>query len=188
MLSQLLSTLSRLKSPAKSAQESSKPSASAVSSPRPLQESLNNSFLTEASRQIKADEGCVLYAYDDHLGYTTIGYGRLLDKRRGGGISQTEAEYLLENDIDRKLAELRKNLKWFDNLDDPRKGVLLNMCFQLGIAGLLNFKNTLAKIEAGDYEGAADNMLKSKWARQTPLRAERMAEQMRTGRWLSGNR
>jgi lysozyme len=188
MLSQLFSTLSRILSQSKSETKSSESSASSVLSPRPLQESLNNSFLGEATKQIKSDEGCVLHAYDDHLGYATIGYGRLLDKRRGGGITQLEAEHLLENDVDRKLSELRNNIPWFDKLDDPRKGVLLNMAFQLGIAGLLNFKNTLAKIEAGDYAGAAANMLKSKWASQTPKRAKRMAKQMETGQWQFGDR
>lgn len=187
MLSQLFSTLSRLLSQSKSETKPSESSASSASSPVPLQELLNNSFLTEATNQIKLDEGCVLYAYDDHLGYVTVGYGRLLDKRRGGGISQSEAEYLLENDIDKKLSELRNKLPWFDNLDDPRKGVLLNMAFQLGIAGLLNFKNTLASVQAGDYEAAATRMLKSKWSKQTPNRAKRMAEQMRAGQWQFGD-
>ena len=186
MLSQLLSLLSQVRSPKQSQTPFSKSSASSASSPHQLQESLNNSFLNLATDQIKSDEGCVLHAYNDHLGFVTVGYGRLLDKRRGGGISQTEAEMLLENDIDRKLAELRGKLPWFDKLDDARKGVLLNMAFQLGIAGLLNFKNTLAKVEAGDYDGAATNMLKSKWATQTPNRAKRMADQMRTGQWQFG--
>lgn len=188
MLSQLFSTLSRLKSQNKSETKSSESSASSASSRRPLQESLNNSFLGEARRQIRSDEGCVLHAYQDHLGYWTIGYGRLLDKRKGGGISQYEAEVLLQHDLDRKLAELRDRLPWFDKLDDPRKGVLLNMAFQLGVAGLMNFKNTLAKVEAGDYEGAAVNMMKSKWASQTPNRAKRMAKQMETGQWQFGDR
>lgn len=154
--------------------------------PARLQESLNNSFLSLATDQIKADEGCVLHAYKDHLGYTTVGYGRLLDKRRGGGISQSEANMLLENDIDNKLSVLRDKYPHFDKLDDARKGVLLNMAFQMGVGGLMGFRNTLAKIEAGDYEGAASNMLKSKWAKQTPNRARRMAEQMRTGQWQFG--
>ena len=185
MLSQLFTLLSRLKSPKLSQTKPSKPSASSASSQVPSQES-SNSFLTKATDQIKSDEGCVLHAYEDHLGYTTIGYGRLLDKRRGGGISQDEADHLLQNDIDRKLSELRKKYPHFDSLDDARKGVLLNMAFQMGVGGLMGFRNTLAKIKAGDYEGAASNMLKSKWARQTPNRANRMAEQMRTGQWQSG--
>lgn len=186
MLSQLWSVLSRLLSPAKSTQTSFDSSASAASSPAPSPESSNNRFLSEATDQIKLDEGCVLHGYRDTLGYLTIGYGRLIDKKKGGGISHEEAELLLHNDIDRKLIELRSKLAWFDKLDDPRKGVLLNMAFQLGVNGLLGFRNTLAKIEAGDYEGAAENMLKSKWATQTPNRAKRMAEQMRIGVWQFG--
>lgn len=183
----LLSLFSRLKSQNPSQTQSSKLSALSASSPHRLQESLNNSFLTEATEQLKIDEGFKDHAYQDHLGYWTIGYGRLIDKRRGGRIRPHEGQYLLQNDIDEKLSELRNRISWFDNLDDPRKGVLLNMCFQLGVAGLLNFKNTLAKVEAGDYEGAATNMLKSKWAKQTPNRAHRLAEQMRTGRWVFGD-
>lgn len=186
MLSQLLSLLSRTKSPKPSQTDSLRSSASSVLSQAQLQESLNNSFLNLAVDQIKADEGCVLHAYKDTLGYTTIGYGRLIDKRKKGGISEDEAEYLLENDIDRKLVDLRSRLPWFDNLDDARQGVLLNMAFQMGVGGLMGFRNTLAKIEAGDYEGAASNMLKSKWSKQTPNRANRMAEQMRTGTWQFG--
>lgn len=185
MLSQLFSTLSRLKSPKPSQTDSLKSSASSASSQAQSQGS-SNSFLTQATKQIKSDEGCVLHVYDDSLGYATIGYGRLVDKRKKGGISLDEAEYLLENDIDKKLIDLRNRLPWFDSLDDARKGVLLNMCFQLGISGLMNFKNTLAFIESGDYENAAANMLKSKWAQQTPNRAKRMAEQMRTGLWQFG--
>lgn len=181
MLSQLLSILSRLTS--KPQTQSSKPSDSSASSARPSLASSGNSFLKTASEQIKRHEGLVLNAYQDHLGYWTIGYGRLIDKRRGGGISQAEAEFLLENDINGKLSELKRRLTWFDKLNDARKGVLLNMCFQLGIGGLLGFRNTLAKIEAGDYAGAADNMMKSKWAQQTPRRAKEMATQMRTGKW-----
>lgn len=116
----------------------------------------------------------------------TIGVGRLIDKRKGGGISKDESEYLLTNDINSRLADLESKLPWFNTLNDPRKAVLLNMSFQLGMAGLLNFRNTLNKIQDGDFGGAADNMLKSKWAEQTPKRAQEMANQMRTGKWQSG--
>ena len=185
MLSQLLSKLSRLKSPSKYQTTLSKSSALSASSHPPSQ-GLSSSFLTKAVAQIKSDEGCVLHAYKDTLDFITIGYGRLLDKRRGGGISQAEADMLLEHDIDDKLLELRQKLPWFDGLDSARKGVLLNMAFQMGITGLMSFKNTLRYIEAGDYENAAAGMLQSLWAKQTPNRAKRMSEQMRTGQWQSG--
>ena len=182
MLSQLLSKFFPIKSPNTSVTKSLESSPLSASSPAPSQGS-SNSFLTTATEQIKSDEGLVLHAYDDSLGLLTIGYGRLIDHRKGGGITKQEAEYLLANDIERKLQELQERLPWVKNLDDVRKGVLLNMSFQRGVSGLMAFKNTLAKIETGDYEGASVNMLKSKWATQTPNRAQRMAEQMRSGKW-----
>lgn len=144
------------------------------------------SWLNMAVEQLRRHEGEVLHAYTDSLGMLTIGVGRLIDKRKGGGISKDESDYLLTNDINSRLADLNAKLPWFNTLNDPRKAVLLNMSFQLGMAGLLNFRNTLNKIQDGDFAGAADNMLKSKWAEQTPKRAQEMANQMRTGKWQSG--
>jgi lysozyme len=142
--------------------------------------------MTKGIEQIKRHEGLVLHAYKDSLGFLTIGYGRLIDKTKGGGISESEAEYLLQNDVSIVLAALHRNIPFFDRLCIPRQAVLMNMAFQLGIAGLMKFKSTLAFIEAGDYENASANMLKSLWAKQTPNRASEMAQQMRTGQWQSG--
>jgi len=68
----------------------------------------------------------------------------------------------------------------------PRQAVLVNMAFQMGIQGVQKFKKTLSLVEMGDYDGAADGMLKSLWAKQTPNRAAEMAQQMRSGQWQSG--
>lgn len=133
--------------------------------------------------QLRRDEGEVLNAYEDHLGYWTIGVGRLIDKRKGGGISAEESAYLLNNDIDARIKKLGEVLPWFGGLDDARKGVLINMAFQMGVDGLLGFKNTLAEIQAGNYAKAAEMMLMSKWATQTPERAKRLAKQIQTGDW-----
>ena len=187
MLLELLSKLFRPRSEPESIQKSSELSESSASWQAPSLGSLSNqSWIKQAVKQLESDEGLVLHAYQDSLSFWTIGYGRLIDKRKGGGITKEEADYLLSNDVKKVLDELSWKLSWYDKLDDARKAVLLNMSFQLGIAGLMNFKNTLAKIESGDYENAAANMMKSKWAEQTPNRAKRMAEQMRTGQWQSG--
>ena len=134
-------------------------------------------------RSLRGEEGEVLTEYKDHLGYSTIGIGRLIDKRRGGGITAEESAYLLNNDIDKVIVQLDKRLSWWTSLDDARKGVLVNMAFQMGIDGLLGFKNTLKMIQSGDYLAASKGMLNSLWAKQTPARAKRMSEQMRTGVW-----
>ena len=140
-------------------------------------------MIYELAKQLRRDEEEVLHAYQDHLGYWTIGVGRLIDKTRGGGISHDEAEYLLKNDIQRVINALVQSLPWFTLLDDARKGVLCNMAFQMGVAGLLGFRNTLKMIEDGKYDEAATAMLDSKWATQTPERAARLSAQMRTGEW-----
>ena len=134
-------------------------------------------------KQLRRDEGEVLHAYPDSLSYLTIGVGRLIDKRKGGGITAEESAYLLNNDIERTQAELLRRAPWFVELDDARKGVLVAMAFQLGVDGLLGFKNTLEMVQRGDYAGAAAGMLQSLWARQTPERAKRLSAQMLTGVW-----
>lgn len=130
---------------------------------------------------LKREEGVVKHAYQDHLGYWTIGVGRLIDKRKGGGLSDAEIDYLLQNDVDKVVAQVKEKLPWSKNLTSNRQAVLYAMAFQMGIDGLLGFKNTLKLIEQGRYNEAATNMLKSKWARQTPDRAKRTAELMRKG-------
>lgn len=137
----------------------------------------------ELTKQLRRDEDEILHAYPDHLGYLTIGVGRLIDKRKGGGITEEESAYLLSNDIDKREAELLRRAPWMANLDQVRFGALLNMAFQMGVDGLLGFKNTLAMVREGDYEGASEGMLNSLWARQTPERAKRISKQMKTGVW-----
>lgn len=139
---------------------------------------------TELVRQLRGDEGERAHVYQDHLGFWTIGVGRLVDKRKeGSGLRSHEIAYLLNNDIDDRIDALTRRLPWFQDLDDARKGVLLNMSFQMGVEGLLGFERTLALIRDGKYENAAHAMLQSKWAKQTPARAKRMADQMRSGLW-----
>lgn len=135
------------------------------------------------TRQLRRDEGEVLHAYQDHLGYWTIGVGILIDKRKGGGITSEESAYLLNNRIDERQAAIVKRLPWTSTLDEARFGVLVNMSFQMGVEGLLGFKNTLAMVRDGKYEEASKGMLNSLWAKQTPERAKRLSEQMRTGQW-----
>lgn len=133
--------------------------------------------------QIKRDESTVLTAYPDHLGYWTIGTGRLIDKRKGGGITHDEADYLLSNDLSRVQAQVLARWPWAAALSERRQAVLFGMSFQMGADGLAGFVNTLRMVKAGQYKGAANNMLKSLWAQQTPTRALRMARQMETDQW-----
>lgn len=135
------------------------------------------------TKQLREEEGEVLHAYEDHLGYLTIGVGRLIDKRKGGGITPEESTYLLNNDIKKATKAIERRIPGWSKLNDVRKGTLIGMAFQMGADGLFKFKGMLKCLELNDFDGAAKAMLDSLWAKQTPSRAKRLSEQMRTGVW-----
>ena len=131
---------------------------------------------------IKQHEGFVEHAYKDSEGYLTIGYGRLIDERLGGGISAQEAEYLLMNDLDQVIETAKKYMFW-PNLNEPRKAVIISMLFNLGQPRFDKFRKTKDAIHAGNFELAASEMLNSMWRKQVGHRAVHLAEMMRTGEW-----
>lgn len=133
-----------------------------------------------AVRLIQRHEGLRLKPYRDTVGKLTIGYGRNLIDR---GITQAEAECLLRNDLRDVTAGLDRVLPWWRGLDVVRRAVLVDMGFNLGVGGLAKFTNTLAAVQARDWEGAARGMLASKWAKQVGARAVRLAVMMRLGEW-----
>ena len=137
----------------------------------------------QLATQLIRDEGMVLHAYQDSLGYWTIGVGRLIDPKKGGGISETEALLLLHNDIQKARTALLAALPWASQLDEVRQGALIAMAFNMGIGGLLEFKNTLQLVKNGQFAAASGEMLKSRWAQQVGARANRLARQIATGEW-----
>jgi len=137
-------------------------------------------LLERIKEQLLRHEGLRLKPYRCTAGKLTIGIGRNLDDC---GITQTEAYVLLENDIQNCEKQLLDEIpEIYNALDEVRKSVLLNMCFNLGANGLLGFNNTLAFIAAGDWERAANGMLTSKWAKQVGRRAIELSELMRKGK------
>jgi lysozyme len=130
---------------------------------------------------LKVDEGFRPHCYDDPLGYRTIGYGRMVDERLGGGVTEREAEVLLVNDVRAVCRELDGRIRWWRGLPSGVMEAVANMAFQLGVPKLMLFKKTLAALEARDFDRAADEALDSLWARQTPNRAERVAAAIRKG-------
>ena len=137
-------------------------------------------LLERIKEQLVRHEGLRLKSYRCTAGRLTIGIGRNLDDC---GISQSEAYVMLINDIMNCEKQLQSKIPdIYNGLDEVRKSVLLNMCFNLGINGLLGFKNTLAFVKVGDWERAANNMLVSKWAKQVGMRAIELSEMMRKGK------
>lgn len=141
---------------------------------------MTEALMNRIKAQLVRHEGLRLKPYRCTAGKLTIGVGRNLDD---SGISQTEAYVLLENDIQNCEKQLLDEIpEIYNGLDEVSKSVLLNMCFNLGIGGLLEFNNTLAFIAAGDWERAANGMLASKWAKQVGRRAIELSELMRKGK------
>ena len=112
----------------------------------------------------------------------TIGVGHTGHEVRSGlRWSDAEIDRALEGDLAHVIQGLNGRLPWWRGLDDARQDVLAQMGFQLGVPGVLRFRTTLAHVQARRFDAAADAMLKSAWARQTPARARRLAERMRQG-------
>jgi len=142
---------------------------------------------------IKLHEGFKEYTYTCPTGHLTVGYGYNLDvnplnlshneiaKYKSFGISKQDADKLLKQMIANLESDLEQHLAWLSKLNAARHAVLIDMAYNLGIKGLLAFKNTLALLERGDYEAAAKEMLDSQWASQTKTRALRDSAIIRTG-------
>ncbi len=133
-----------------------------------------------AKAQIKRDEGRRLKPYKCTEGYWTIGYGRNLDVN---GITPEEADHIFNNDYDR-ARDIATLFPCWTTLNGPRQAVLVNMIFQMGAKGVMKFRLMQKALDERDWSRAAEEMLDSKWHRQTPERAERLAIQMRTGKWV----
>jgi lysozyme len=130
--------------------------------------------------QLKRDEGFKPKPYKDSEGVLTIGYGFNLES---DGLTEYESSIVLSARAWRRYVELLTALPWVHKLDEARQAVLVNMAYNMGVVGELKFHITLDDVKAGNYDAAADEMLKSKWAEEVGPRAHRLAQQMRTGEW-----
>lgn len=132
---------------------------------------------------LQKDEGLRLKAYRCTSGVLTIGYGHTDGVKSKDVITKEQAEALLDADIAVAIADAKIACKCFDKLDGPRKTVIANMSFNLGLERLALFQRTLAAVCSGKYQDAALHMMQSKWATQVKQRAVRLAKRMSTGEW-----
>ena len=135
-------------------------------------------------QSIKQHEGLRLKPYKCPANKLTIGYGRNIEDN---GISQSEADILLENDINNTYIELSSQLELnyyfeFEKLPKNVQDVLLEMAFQLGVPRFMKFKKTIGLIKQSAYFEASIEMLNSLWAKQTPKRAKKLSNLMKGGK------
>jgi lysozyme len=133
--------------------------------------------------QLRIHEGVEKHVYQDHLGFWTIGVGRLVDERGGLGLSEDEIDYLLKNDIYRSRKELSETFSWFNDLDEVRQDGMCNLHFNLGLTRLRGFQKALRFMESGDFLLASEEFLDSRWAKQVGNRADDVAQMIATGEY-----
>lgn len=107
----------------------------------------------------------------------TVGYGRNLSDV---GLSDAECDYLFANDYKRATL-MARSFHVYDALNEARRGVLIELCFWMGRAGVAQFKKMLDAMERKDWEAAAFELVDSKVGRDIPGRTKELAEILRTG-------
>lgn len=110
-------------------------------------------------------------------GNVTIGAGINLS----AGLSVTERNFLLNNRLNEAIMDLDRNVSWWTELDEIRREVLAEMCYNMGWPKLAGFVKFLAALRRRDFQLAANEMLTSTWAVQVGKRAADLANLMRNG-------
>lgn len=125
--------------------------------------------------------------YLDSEGKPTVGIGHLIDNtspvknlKVGDTISPTQAEKLFNYDVQQKIKDVEKAIQKHPNLNFVSPEALVDVQFQMGNKVWNNFTDTMKLIDAGDFLGASKEALKSKWAEQTPKRAQAFSDALKT--------
>ena len=113
-------------------------------------------------------EGLRLHLYDCPAGKKTIGVGRNLEDV---GISEEEAMFLFENDIKRVTDNLDKHWEVWRTFPERAQRVCVDLVFNIGVTGFMNFRRTRALMEMGEWLKASEELLDSKYAVQLPNRS-----------------
>lgn len=126
----------------------------------------------------KQAEGFRAHPYVDTAGKLTIGYGRNLT---ADGISEVEACALLEHDLLNAVHAVAWALPWTLALNDARQEVLVELEFNLGLAGEEGFTQMLGHLQRGEYAAAGAALLDSRLVTEEHARAEQWAQQLESG-------
>ena len=126
--------------------------------------------LTES---IKKHEGFVNHVYKDSLGLDTLGYGTLMP------ITKQEGEILLQHRLNNMIQSLVTSEPFYNELPQDKADIIAEMAYQMGVSGVLEFKNMWNALKKRDYQAASFHMIQSKWAEQTPNRAKELSERMK---------
>ena len=127
--------------------------------------------------RIKHHEGYRKSVYQCTEGYDTIGYGFAIKDLE---LDEDIAEEILMRKVEKLIKRVRSKFDWLDSVPHEVQGVLVEMSYQMGLSSVLKFKRALKFMEHQNWERAAEEMLMSKWHRQTPNRAKELSNIIRS--------
>ena len=132
---------------------------------------------------VKRHEGYRNKVYLDTLGKRTVGVGHLCVEEFWEDDKEYEEKFLmdiLEADLQNAIKGAKDLMAEHGcmDIDEVAEEIIIEMIFQLGKTGVSKFKNMWKALSALEYSTAAMEMLDSRWAKQTPNRAEAMSAQM----------
>lgn len=140
--------------------------------------------MEELEDRIKRHEGYRDHVYLDSEGFPTCGWGHHL--RVGSKVPKEVSEIFFEEDMKNSMSDFNKLRGIFGDevilsLNKIRKGVIIEMIFNMGLPSVLGFRNMWANIRIKNWQDASEEMLDSKWHNQVGRRARVLAELMRKG-------
>tara|TARA_R100001594_G_scaffold136046_1_gene178183 strand:- start:887 stop:1462 length:576 start_codon:yes stop_codon:yes gene_type:complete len=122
--------------------------------------------------QIAEDEGYRPCPYRDSLGLKTVGFGTLIEGQSYGCIKGHDAIELLRAHYNIAKESVERRYPWAEG---EKKLILINLSYNMGETRLAKFKKMLYNLEQNNIDKAAGELLDSKYAKQVPNRAGRMA-------------
>jgi len=122
---------------------------------------------------VKLSEGFRDRVYKDSLGIDTIGYGFAI---KDLVLDEDISEMILRRKLDSLIDRADKKFPFLKDMPAEAKDVVYEMCYQMGVSGVSMFKKTLLYLENKEFRMASKEMLDSRWARQTPNRANRLSD------------
>ena len=122
--------------------------------------------------RIGVNEGFRSKPYQCSEGVWTIGHGLTW-------LTEEESLHILTGRISQLHLKLGEKLDWYKDMPPEIQGILIEMVYQIGYSGVMKFKKMIANMIDKDWKGAATEMLDSRWAKQTPNRANRLADIVR---------
>ena len=130
----------------------------------------------ELLSSIRKHEGFRSKCYSDTLGFDTIGYGFAV---KDLVLDEDIANIILQRKLESLIRSIEFKFSWYADLPNAVKDVVIEMCYQIGITGFSKFRKTIKHLENEEWELAADEMLDSRWAIQTPNRAKALSDRVR---------